>query len=184
MSDVSMAPIDPYQVLADYERRSLEHTPGSPEQIDAPGLWRGVAYRLGKRKLASMFGEVVEIITLPPTTPVPGGQAWLLGVANIRNSLLPVVDLKLFMEGERTVVHGNQRALVIRQPGGNVAVLIDELLGQRHFTDEHRCEVGELAEGRYGEYVKQGYQLGGITYGVFNMAVLTRATEFRQAAQA
>ncbi len=172
----------PFDILADYERRSLEHTPGTPEQIDAPGLWRGVAFRIGARRLAAMFGEVVEIITLPGVTPVPGGQSWLLGVANIRGTLLPVVDLKLFLEGERTVMHETQRALIIRQPGGNCAVLIDELLGQRHFTDQLRCDPGEISEGRYAEYVTQGYEMGGIRYGVFNMAVLTRAVEFRQAA--
>ena len=181
---MSASPLTPFAVLADYEQRSLDHTPGTPEQIDSAGLWRGVGYRLGQRRLASMFGEVIEIITLPGITPVPGGQGWLLGVANVRGSLLPVADLKLFLEGERTVLHENQRALVVRQPGGNVAILIDELLGQRHFTDEQRCDPGEIAQGRYEHYVTQGYNVGGVTYGVFNMAVLARSAEFRQAAAA
>lgn len=171
-----------FAVLQDYERRSLEHTPGTPEQIDAAGLWRGVAFRIGQRRLASMFGEVMEIITLPHPTPVPGAQSWMLGVANIRGTLMPVVDLRLYLEGERTVLHEVQRALIIRQPGGNVSVIIDELLGQRHFNDEQRCEPGDLAEGRYADYVKQAYDLGGAQYGVFNMALLTRDVNFRQAA--
>lgn len=174
--------LSPFDVLMDYERRSLAHQPGTPEQIDAPGLWRGVSFRIGDRKLASAFGEVVEIITLSHPTPVPGAQSWMLGVANVRGNLLPVVDLKQFMEGERTVMHEtSQRALVIRQAGGNVAVLIDELLGQRHFHDAHRCDAGDIAAGRYGDYIKQGYRLNDITYGVFSMAILTRSPEFRQA---
>jgi hypothetical protein len=32
--------------------------------------------------------------------------------------------------------------------------------------------------------VTQGYNVGGVTYGVFNMAVLARSVEFRQAAAA
>ena len=35
----------PFDVLVDYERRSLAHVVGLPEQLDAPGLWRGVGYR-------------------------------------------------------------------------------------------------------------------------------------------
>ncbi|HET9818032.1 MAG TPA: hypothetical protein VFP92_02570, partial [Rhodanobacteraceae bacterium] len=31
-----------YALLADYERRSLAHDPGVPEQIEAPGLWRAI----------------------------------------------------------------------------------------------------------------------------------------------
>ena len=49
------------------------------------------------------FDEVVEILPMPQVTPVPGAQPWLLGVANIRGNLLPIVDLKQFLEGERTV---------------------------------------------------------------------------------
>ncbi|MFA5684368.1 MAG: chemotaxis protein CheW [Lysobacteraceae bacterium] len=171
-----------FDVLVDYEQRSLAHQPGTPEHIDAPGLWRGVGYRLGSRHLASSFNEVVEVITVPSLTPIPGGLNWLLGLANVRGNLLPMVDLKLFLEGERTVQHENQRALVVRQPGGNVAVLIDELHGQRHFVDAQRCEAGGIAEGRYADYVGQAYRLGDITFGVFSMTQLTRAAEFRQAA--
>jgi twitching motility protein PilI len=174
----------PFDILADYERRSLAHVAGLPEQIDAPGLWRGIGFRIGKRNLAAGFGEVVEIITLPPLTPVPGGDTWLLGVANIRSNLLPVVDLKMFLEGERTVQHATTRALVVRQGGGNVAVVIDELYGQRNFTDENRAELEGIDEGRYGAFVKQAYRLGDTLWGVFSMALLTRTPEFRQAAAA
>lgn len=174
----------PFEVLADYELRSLNHVAGMPEQIEAPGLWRGIGYRIGTRHLASSFGEVVEIITLPPLTPVPGGDHWLLGVANIRSTLLPVVDLKLFLEGERTVQHATTRALVVKQTGGNVAVLIDELYGQRNFTDANRAELAGIDEGRYGTFVKQAYMLGETVWGVFSMSLLTRTPEFRQAAAA
>ena len=54
--------------------------------------------------------------------PVPGAQPWMLGVANMRGNLLPMVDLKQFLEGERTVLHESQRVLIVRQPGGDVAV--------------------------------------------------------------
>src|SRR5688500_11057606 len=114
---VTAAASRPYDVLADYVRRSLSHVAGLPEQIVAPVLWRGIGFRLGTRNLAAGFGDVVEIITLPPLTPVPGAEIWLLGVANIRSNLLPVVDLKLFMEGERTVQHESTRALVVKQTG-------------------------------------------------------------------
>ena len=34
-------PLSPFEVLVDYEQRSLSHVAGMPEQIEAPGLWRG-----------------------------------------------------------------------------------------------------------------------------------------------
>ena len=174
--------LDPFLVQHDYETRSLAHVVGLPEQLAAPGLWRGVGYRVGRRRLASGFDEVVEILGMPPVTPVPGAQPWMLGVANIRGNLLPIVDLKQFLEGERTVLHEGQRVLVVRQPGGNVAVTIDELFGQRSFVEEQKIEAAPLADGRYAHFVERAYRLGDHEGGVFSLDRLARTPEFRQAA--
>ncbi|HZH44727.1 MAG TPA: chemotaxis protein CheW [Lysobacter sp.] len=172
----------PFDVLAEYEHRSLHHVANLPEQLDAPGLWRGVGYRVGNRRLVSTYGEVREILPLPSITPVPGAQPWMLGVANVRGSLLPIVDLKQFLEGERTVIHESQRVLLVRQPGGDVAVLIEELFGQRTFNDAHRVEPAAMSEGRYAHFVEQAFRLGDQVWGVFSLDRLARTPEFRQAA--
>jgi twitching motility protein PilI len=173
---------DPFELLADYERQSLAHVAGLPEQLDAPGLWRGVGFRVGKRRLASRFDEVVEILPMPPVTPVPGSQPWMIGVANIRGNLLPVVDLKLFLEGERTVLHEAQRVLVVRQPGGDVAVTIDELFGQRSFVEEQEVPAEPLADGRYVHFIDRAFAQGEQSWGIFSLDRLARTPEFRQAA--
>jgi twitching motility protein PilI len=182
MAKQSSKRISAFDMLLDFERRSLEHAPGRPELIEAAGHWRGVGYRIGKRRLVSSFDEIVEIISLPPITGVPGAQNFMLGVANVRGNLIPVVDLKQFLEGERTVTNEGQRVLVVRQAGGNVAVLIDELYGQRTFNDTHAVSRDDgQYEGRYANFVSQAYELEGGQWGVFNMSLLTRTPEFRQA---
>ena len=182
---VSSRPRDkrsPFLVLADYEQRSLAHVAGLPEQLDAPGLWRGVAYRVGSHRLASGFDEVVEIMPLPVVSHVPGSLPWMLGVANVRGTLLPVVDLKQFLEGERTVLHESQRVLVVRQPGGDVAVTIDELYGQRSFVDGQGIELDAVSEGRYAYFIDRAYRINDQDWGVFSLDRLARTPEFRQAA--
>ena len=172
----------PFLVLADYEQRSLAHVAGLPEQLDAPGLWRGVAYRVGAHRLASGFDEVVEILSMPAVTPIPGAESWMLGVANVRGTLLPVVDLKQFLEGERTVIHESQRVLVVRQSGGDVAVTIDELFGQRSFVEAQGVELEGVADGRYAHFIDRAYRVNDQAWGVFSLERLTRTPEFRQAA--
>lgn len=177
--------MSPFDVLVDYERRSLAHVAGLPEQLDAPGLWRGVGYRIGSRRLASEFGEVREILSVPQITPVPGTQPWMLGVANVRGQLLPIVDMKQFLEGERTVLHEGLRVLLVRQGGGDVAVLVDELFGQRSFIEEQKLDdeaFAPLAQGRYAHFVDRAYRLGEHDWGVFSLDLLARTPEFRHAA--
>lgn len=184
---VASTPSEPFEILAGYEARSLAHVAGLPQQLDAPGLWRGVGYRVGTRRLASGFDEVVEILPMPQVTPVPGAQPWMIGVANVRGNLLPVVDLKQFLEGERTVLHESQRVLIVRQPGGDVAVTIDELYGQRSFVEEQLVAAGDpfasaLAEGRYAHFVDRAFRLAEDAWGIFSLDRLARTPEFRQAA--
>jgi twitching motility protein PilI len=172
----------PFDILAEYERRSLAHAVVLPAQEIRQDQWRGVGYRIGPRRLVSNFEDVVEIVPLPPTTPVPGAQPWLLGIGNLRGNLFPVIDLKHFLEGERTVLHEGQRVLVMRQAGGDVALTIDELYGQRSFGHDQEIEPGSLSDGRYAHFVQRAFRGEEHDWGVFALSLLARTPEFRQAA--
>ena len=102
----------PFEVLADYERRSLAHVAGLPDQIEAPGLWRGIGFRVGVRYFVSVIAEVNEILTPPLLTQVPGTRRWLLGVANVRGNLVPIIDFRDFVEGERSVLTESSRVRI------------------------------------------------------------------------
>jgi twitching motility protein PilI len=180
---IDAAFIDAFETLAEYERRSLAHVAGLPEQLQAAGLWRGIGFRIGQRRLVCDYEAVAEILTVPQITPVPGAYSWMLGVANVRSNLLPVVDLKQFLEGARSVLHeGHQKVMVLRQPGGDVAVTIDELYGQRSFMDEQQVEPEGLADGRYAGFIDRAYRIADDVWGVFNLDRLVRTPEFRHAA--
>lgn len=180
---IDAAFIDAFETLAEYERRSLAHVAGLPEQLQAAGLWRGIGFRIGQRRLVSNYESVAEILTVPQITPVPGAHNWMLGVANVRSNLLPVVDLKQFLEGARSVLHeGHQKVMVLRQPGGDVAVTIDELYGQRSFLDEQQVEPEGLADGRYAGFIDRAYRVADDVWGVFSLDRLVRTPEFRHAA--
>lgn len=169
--------------LKEYERRSIEHVAAAPEVSEEPGHWRAVAYRIGPHLLASSFDQVIEITSVPPMTTVPRAEPWLLGVANSRGHLMPIVDFKLFILGERTLVSDGQRMLVVQQPGGMVAVVVDELFGQRFFNDSQLTPLdGGFSVGRLEYFVGKAYHAFGKTWGVFDMDLLTRTPEFRQAA--
>ena len=172
----------PFDILSDYEQRSLGHAVRLPARELGPETWRGVGYRIGGHRLVSSFGEVVEILSMPPVTPLPGAQPWLLGVGNLRGNLFPVIDLKYFLEGQFTSLSEGQRVLIVRQAGGDVALTIDELYGQRSFTPGQAVEPGRLAQDRYRYFVDRAYHDDGHDWGVFSLSLLSRTPEFRHAA--
>jgi twitching motility protein PilI len=186
VAEVAMGPAlpeDPFDLLLAYEAGARAHSARAAEQAEAPGLWRGIGYRVGRHWMISSIAEVNEILTLPPMTPVPGTKPWLLGVANVRGNLAAIVDLKFFLEGERTMLGDRARVLLARQPGGLVGLLVDEVAGQRNLTDENQPLDEAEDDPRYRPFVRARFAVDGRTWGVFSMAALMRLPEFRQAAQ-
>lgn len=70
----------------------------------------------------------------------------------------------------------------MRQSGGDVALTIDELYGQRSFEQVQAVEPGELAQGRYAHFIDRAFRNETQDWGVFSLALLSRTPEFRQAA--
>lgn len=172
----------PFETLVEYEWASLAHSAGVPDEIQAPGQWRGIGFRLGRNRFVSSIDEVQEILTLPSMARVPGTRSWLLGVANVRGNLIPIVDLHAFIDGQPTLIGENTRVLVARQHGGNVGLLVDEVLGQQSFGQEQRDEAVGEADPAYARFVGEKIRSGGVLWGLFSMAALTRTPEFQQTA--
>lgn len=174
------AVLTPFEILAHYERLSLAHASDSAETLEAPGLWRGIGYRVGSRLFVSGIDEIGELLAVPAFTPVPGTQPWLLGVANVRGNLVPVIDLARFLFGERTLSGERSRLLVVRQGAGSVALLVDEVYGQRVVDAEQRQQAEREEDPRLARFVDD--RVGEQHLALFSMARLVRAPDFRQAA--
>ncbi|KZC16765.1 chemotaxis protein CheW [Rhodanobacter sp. FW510-R12] len=170
----------PFEILAQYERLSLAHASDTQEKFEAPGLWRGIGFRVGSRLLVSGIDEINELLAVPVLTPVPGTQPWLLGVANVRGNLVPVIDFGRFLFGERTQYTDRTRLLVVRQSGGSVALMVDEVFGQRTVDEEQRREAGPEDDPRLARFVDS--RVGEQQLAMFSMNRLVRAPDFRQAA--
>jgi twitching motility protein PilI len=172
-----------YALLADYERRSLAHDPGVPEQIEAPGLWRAIGFRVGDHHFVSGIDEISEILmSPPPVTSIPSTRPWLMGVANVRGNLIALVDLKQFLFEQRTHITGRACVLVVKQAGGNVGLLVDELVGQRNLTDADRVDAEGEADPGLAQFVTENVTMGAMRLGRFSMVELTHAAEFQHAA--
>lgn len=174
------ANLSPFEVLARYERLSLAHASDTRQTMEAPGLWRGIGYRVGTRLFVSSIDEISELLAVPVMTTVPGTQSWLLGVANVRGNLVPVIDLGRFLFGTRTQVTERTRLLIVRQGSGNVALMVDEVFGQRTVDEQQRRDAEPEDDPRLERFVDD--RVGEQKLALFSMGRLVRAPDFRQAA--
>ncbi len=134
-----------FRKLQEYQRRSEAFKPGSSATGARVQEWSGVTFRLGESHLACNIDKIQEILPLQAATPVPGAKPWILGLANVRGSLMTVVDLGWFLSGEPAAVTSSSRLLATGPAKSPVGLLIDEVFGQRHFLNSDAQEA-ELPE--------------------------------------
>lgn len=122
------------------------------EPISALGI------QLGAELWLVAMGDIAEVLPVPQMTVVPLTKPWYCGVANVRGSLVSVVDLAAF-QGQRVTPHGaRSRVLLLAQKHAfNTGLLAGRVLGLRDSRNWRRSEVagGEQYEDSSGQVWRQ-----------------------------
>lgn len=114
--------------------------------------WFGVAFEVAGQQLVAPMGEVSEILALPELTPIPLTKPWLLGVANVRGRLLPLVDLAKFLGLESRERLKSRKVMVIDQDGVFSGILVDQVMGMLQFTGLDYQAVAMPEESPFAPY--------------------------------
>jgi chemotaxis signal transduction protein len=123
--------------------------------LESPASLRACIVRLAGEAFALDVRSATEVVVLDDITPVPRASANVLGVANLRGKVMPIVDARpvLGLVGERPG-RGGVTGLVIRAGSWQVAVLVDAVEGLEAFgevdplPEGERERFGRLAVGR------------------------------------
>ncbi len=170
------------QTLRELEAQIRQHALALPSDIEVKEDWVGIGFRLGEHRLVSKLGEVVEILTYPGFSKVPGSKDWVRGVANIRGNLLPIMDLRGFLHGAAAVPSRRSRVLVINHMNVFSGLVVDEVLGLKHFLPEDKTVLAGGIDEALAPYLDFGFKVGDEAWSVFNMERLAEAPQFLQAA--
>ena len=158
-----------YALLQDIELRSRTKALGLPQQIEVRRTWSGVGFRLGKVNLLSKLEEVDEIMISPEMTRVPSALSWVKGIANIRGMLLPIMDLKDFIDGEAIKSGRKTRIILIKKGELVTGLMVDELFGMRHFFEEERTNNIPEVSDNLKKYLQGAFRKGDTHWGIFDM---------------
>ncbi|HFD80124.1 MAG TPA: chemotaxis protein CheW [Gammaproteobacteria bacterium] len=172
----------PLEWLVHLESLCLKHASGLPQREENDDEWVGIGFRLGDLRLVAPLGEVAEILTPPGLSRVPRTKAWVCGIANVRGNLLPIMDLQGYLHDRPASINRRSRVLVVSHGGVYSGLVVDAVLGLRHFRPEQRCEDLPGSDARIQRYMTHGFRTGSEHWGVFSMFSLAETPEFLQAA--
>ena len=172
----------PFDLLRELERRSRAAVAGKGTD-ELFTEWVGVGFRIGQEQFVASRDQVREVLMLPESmTRVPGAKRWMLGIANLRGHLLPLIDLKMMLGSGRTTLRRNTRVISVNHREIPAGLVVDEVLGFRRFTDsEFRDNWPETAV-RCDRFVKGAYERGQDSWPIFELYDLIESGTFLQAA--
>jgi len=173
--------IKPFELLLEYEKRSVSHALGSAEEETDLGDWSGIGFKVGDIHLISAVNNVNEVVILPELIRIPGIDPWVLGLVNIRSNLIPAIDLRLYLTGEPAKLTKHSRMLVINQPGGQAGLVVEEVFGQRHFKQSQWEDVEGENNSKIYSYCDKFFSHDGVVWNVFAMEQLVQDTQFQNA---
>ena len=171
----------PFDLLLDLEKRTLKGATGLPTLDQVEDEWVGVGFRIGDSKLIAAMSDVKEILDLPEYTLVPGVKSWIVGVANVRGSLLPIMDMKGYLLGDDIKQRNKGRVIVIDYKGFNTGLVVEEIYGMRHFREgEATKEIPQVHE-KITPYIERAFRQDEEHWPVFSFNEMTQDERFMHA---
>jgi twitching motility protein PilI len=174
--------VDPLALLQQMQDHSRRTAPGLPEQVQAAPLWSGLGFRVADLQLVTPLDHVSEVLPCPPVTLVPGTKRWLKGIANVRGTLVTVVDLPEFFGKVPVRLDDRSRLLILNSPGLSTALLVNEVVGLRHFDEEQETQDITGLDDPAMAHVGSAFLRDNVLWGVFDMNSLTESEAFRHVA--
>jgi len=171
-----------FEFLQLVEKRSFENAGLSTREQDLSRFWTGIGFRIAGNDYLVNLKEVAEILSIPQHTRVPGAKSWVKGLANIRGTLIPIMDLHGFLGRKAPASLRRQRLLVVNYAGVHCGVMVDEVLGLNHFEDENWVEQVEISDDAMKPYLKGGFYTDDKLWNVFSLFTLAETPAFRKVA--
>jgi purine-binding chemotaxis protein CheW len=131
----------------------------SAKRVRAAGGLRFLTFGVDDRLYALRAEDVAEVIDVPPVARIPQGPRALLGLANLRGSVVPVASLRELLGMEPAAAGADARAIVLN--AGSPLALVVEAVDSIVTTPEERVETSPAELGaRDGELLSGAFAFG------------------------
>jgi purine-binding chemotaxis protein CheW len=109
---------------------------------------RACVFTLAGAAFAFDVRSVEEVVVFDDATPVPRAPAHVLGVANLRGRVVPLVDVRALLGLPAGRAGRDLTGMVIRAGGWQVALHVDAVIGLEEFEEVTPLDEATRVRGR------------------------------------
>lgn len=165
------------EILNDIASDTMRNAAGLPLRESVVTGWQGLGFQIGGVRLVAHVAEIAELMLVPKLTHLPGVKKWVLGMANVRGRLIPIIDMHRFLQVPNTGSRLLRRVLIVESGEMTVGLVVEQSLGMQHFLLEN-FEKGVPG----GLHKMHGHMEGAYRHGgrIFYIAKLKELIEDRR----
>jgi len=176
-----------YAYLIELDRRARTKASPLPRQEELKDAWTGMGFRLEGADAVVPLEQIHEILTIPVLTSIPGAKKWVKGIANVRGSLLPILDLRGFLGLSESTETSLTRILVVNHKEIFAGLIVDQIWGLKHFFLDQRVQQKEATlpgpSAAMHPYIQQGFKDSGKVWPVFSLHSIAEDSDFLKVAK-
>jgi purine-binding chemotaxis protein CheW len=124
------------------------------ERLAGPEPAKAVVFRLGDDEFGLDVMQVVEVIHLPEVRTVPGAPEFVEGLATLRPSVVPIIDMRKRFSLSVNETGLPPRLLVVEMGKAHVGLVVDSVPGVIPLTDDSVSLAPELFRGLARRFLK------------------------------
>ena len=120
-----------------------------------------VVFKVGTEEFAADIMLTKEVVLMREITPVPGTEAYVEGVMNLRGSLVPVLDFRKRLRARRTTAPAERRIIIVQLDGRSAGLIVDGASEVIRVSDDSIEPVPDLISETGAGYVEGVISLKG-----------------------
>ena len=130
-----------------------------------------VVFKIGEEEFAADIMLTKEIVLMREITPVPGTEAYVEGVMNLRGTLVPVLDLRKRLHARPTQSLAEHRIVVVHLEGKSAGLIVDGASEVIRVADELIEPVPDLISEMGADYIEGVVNLKGRYITLINLQI-------------
>ena len=177
-----MADKDPYQTLLGIAEQSRNNAHGLPQREQAEDVWGGIGFSFGGRTYVAALGEIGETMIIPKYTHIPRVREWVLGLANVRGQLVPLLDMGRFLGRRSSLDSPRARMLLVETEDLITGLVVDTVAGLQRLPEKSFTrQVHQVPESIF-PFLRGTYSRDGEDWIVLNLRSWLQDESFKEVA--
>lgn len=151
-------------------------------QTAVTGYKRIITFQLDKETYGAEIGEVAEIMEMVPIMPIPHVPPLVLGLVNLRGTIVPIIDLRVRFGLDRGAWTADSRIVIVKERSFLVGLAVDTMWEFLKLTEDSFQPAPHGVARIDAEYFKEVCEVKGRMVSILDIKKILEDTAVRSSA--